>query len=324
MNYGAFLQAYALGKKVEEYGHQVFFYKKKKWNIMNSFHALHLRNPRLILFHSTLLRSFKKDWKLLKTVSSLNKNFDLVIIGSDELWNVNNYNFEHERYYIGEGINANKRITYAVSSNNCTDKEFLKQYQDIDNFKYLNDISVRDMNTYDIVQSVSNRKPVLVLDPTFLTSFNSNSNSNILIKDYILIYGYYFTEEEISKIKSYVSKNFNVKLVSVGFYHSWCDKNIACSPLEFSDYIRHAQFVITSTFHGTVLSIIMRKDFITFSRDNLKISDVLSKLSLEGRNATTNRMDRIAKTVCYDTDFNEKFSYWTKQSEDYLESYLRN
>lgn len=323
MNYGAYLQAYTLGKKVEEYGHQVSFYKKRKWNVMNSIHALHLRNPECVFFHGKLLENFKKDWRRLNIVNSVGEEFDLVIIGSDELWNVRNYNFEHERYYIGEEINAQKRITYAVSSNNCTEKEFLEQYQNIDNFKYLNDVAVRDKNTYDIVQSISNREPVLVLDPTFLISINSN-NSNSRIEEYILIYGYYFTEEEVKDIKRYVSNNFKAKLISVGFYHAWCDKNIACSPLQFIGYIKSARLVITSTFHGTALSINLRKNFITFSRDNLKILDILSRFGLESRNATTNNINEIEKTISYEKNFDERMSYWIKQSEDYLDKYLRN
>ena len=320
MNYGAYLQAFALGKKVEEYGHQVFFYQRKKWSVLDSIHALHLRNPKHVFFYNELLRNFKSNWKLLKTTNNLDESFDLAIIGSDELWNVKNYNFEHERYYIGEGISARKRITYAVSSNNCTEKEFIEQYSNVNDFEYLNAISVRDKNTQDIVQLVSNRKPVIVLDPTFLIQFNSSSNT--IIEKYILIYGYYFTDEEVIKIKKYVSKNFNAKLISVGFYHPWCDKNIACSPLEFIDYIKNAQFVITSTFHGTVLSINLRKNFITFARNNLKILDVLLKFALENRNATVNIMDSISKTVCYGKEFDNRISYWTKQSTDYLERYL--
>lgn len=320
LNYGAYLQAYALKKYLTEQGHSVEFYKKEKWSAKDSLHALHLRKPAKLPFHYKLLKSYMKDWKHFVVTKNLT-GYDAVIIGSDELWNVRNYNFSHDTYYIGIGVGAHKCLTYAVSCNNCTVDEFSKQYPEIDNFYALDGIAVRDKNTYDLVTALSTRTPKMVLDPTFLTDYEVDGR--IEKEDYILIYGYYFTEEEINSIRKYISQYSGIKTIAVGFIHNWCDKNIACGPLEFLNYVKYARCVITSTFHGTVFSIIFRKNFVTFGRNNLKISDLLRKFSLENRNATGMDVQSINPAVIYNDEFESTIHYWKSVSCQYLTDLLK-
>lgn len=320
LNYGAYLQAYALGEKLKKNGHTIVYYEQERWRIKDSFHALHLRDYKNILFHFKLLNNYKKDWKLFDKTNDLKGSYDLVVIGSDELWNVRNYNFEHSLYYIGNGVSAKKCLTYAVSCNNCTAAEFLTHYPQIDNFSCLNDISVRDKQTYNLVTTLTDRVPTVVLDPTFLIEYTVNE---ALEKgEYILVYGYYFTNEEITKIRKN-SKNYsNLKIISVGFAHEWCDKSVPGSPLEFLNYIKYAKTVITSTFHGTVFSIIFRKNFFTFGRDNLKITDVLEKFGLEDRNVTDKNTIDVSDSIIYNSEIEEKIRNWEIISNQYIDKYI--
>lgn len=69
-------------------------------------------------------------------------------------------------------------------------------------------------------------------------------------------------ENEINNIKNF-AKEHDCKIYSVGFYHEWCDKNINCDPIELLEYIKNAEYVLTDTFHGTVMSLIMNTQFVT-------------------------------------------------------------
>ena len=116
MNYGAYLQAFALGEYLKSKGHTVSYYENSRWTSRDSFHALHLRDLKHLGFNLSLLRAYKKDWMRITKTNTFD-GFDLAIIGSDELWNVRNVNFSHDRYLLGEGVDSRRTITYAVSSN---------------------------------------------------------------------------------------------------------------------------------------------------------------------------------------------------------------
>ena len=47
-----------------------------------------------------------------------------------------------------------------------------------------------------------------------------------------------------------------MKLISVDYSNSWCDKNIIdIDPFEWLGYFKNAKYVLTSTFHGTIFSL---------------------------------------------------------------------
>lgn len=319
MNYGAYLQAYALGKRLERDGHDVWYYEKSPWTVMDYVHALHLRETRNIGFNIGLLMSYMKAWKRLKRTDSPD-GFDVVVIGSDELWNVRNVNFRHEGYYIGEDIASDKCITYAVSCNTCDAKEFLRQYPELDDFSKLDDISVRDAKTYDLVRSLSNRVPVNVVDPTFLVDYDVPKPKEQ--GKYVLIYGYYFTDEEVARIREYLRRYDDVTVISAGFPHAWCDKCVPCGPFEFLGYIKYAQEVITSTFHGTVFSIIFRKNFLSFARDNAKTLDVLHKFGLDEQNVSDKGVEHMRSEVRYGQGPETRIREWTSRSLAYLDRHF--
>ena len=65
-------------------------------------------------------------------------------------------------------------------------------------------------------------------------------------------------------LKRYARKN-NLKLVSICLYQSWCDLNINCHPLEFSSYIQFSECVYTTTFHGTIFTLLNHKNCAIYS-----------------------------------------------------------
>lgn len=322
MNYGAYLQAYATYSLLSAEGHDVYMYETEKRNLPFYIHALHLRDFKNFPFNFKLLNNYMKDWREFKIVRDLNDTYDLVIIGSDELWNVDNYNFSHEGYYIGKGINSKEIITYAVSANTCTLERFSEVYGTGENIlENLDGIGVRDKNTLSIASKCSAITPIEVLDPTFLQ--NSYKESATCVDDYILIYGYYFTEEEKEKID--IIKNImKKKIVSVGFKHEWCDLNIPCSPLEFVSYVKNAAFVITSTFHGTVFSIMNNKQFATFARKNSKIHDILKKFDLETRNITCNDCNLTINNFIDYNEVNRTIDVKKNESLQFLANFIKN
>ncbi len=318
VNYGSFLQAYGLKKVLETMGHNVEFVdykaehsivKKINENQENTF----LKNiKRVINMLSPSYREYRQEQlkinksfdefisvfenKYLKELG-IDKNYnylpnvDVLIIGSDEVFNCtqpeNNIGFSKQLF--GYDNNAKKLISYAASFGYTTiDK--LKEFHIENEVGYylskFDAISVRDKNSKYIVESLTGMNCVEHIDPVLLYDFQEVDYINISIENYIVVYAYSdrLNENEISEIKKFAKKN-NKKIISLGYYQTFCDDYILAKPLEVLAYIRDADYVITDTFHGTVFSIKYQKKFGTIIRDSNrnKIEDLLSKFNLLSR-----------------------------------------
>ena len=57
-----------------------------------------------------------------------------------------------------------------------------------------------------------------------------------------------------------------------------------CGPLEFLNLIKNAKLVLSSSFHGTVFSILLNKPFFALKgKDDFRINTLLKKMDLENR-----------------------------------------
>ena len=136
-----------------------------------------------------------------------NKIFDknLYIYGSDEIWNYDNPFFQYDEYFFGSKNNKVK-IAYATSIGNLnfTLKSIPEDIKK--NIKSFSNIIVRDKNTCDFVNFITNKKPFIGCDPSLLItprllSGESSSYYNILKEDnYILVYGIFFSNKQIKEI----------------------------------------------------------------------------------------------------------------------------
>ena len=73
------------------------------------------------------------------------------------------------------------------------------------------------------MKSLINCCPKIVLDPTFLIDWNIYENISSRAKkykDYILIYAYYISDDEIKFIRQFAKKN-NLICISIGYRQKW-------------------------------------------------------------------------------------------------------
>lgn len=320
MNYGAFLQAYALGRYCESLGADVTYLRDTKEK--KCFIFMISKNIKKTIYQYKLLYSFWKTQQWFR-LSSSNRNVYMAIVGSDEIWNVSNSFFKHLSAYIGVGLSCNKIISYAASCNGVTRTQFCEVYGP-DPFRKFDAISVRDKSTQELVNSITGTKPQIVLDPTFLI----DDYSSIVIKpkyeNYILVYGYSFSTEEINEIKRFASKK-NLKLISAGAYlkGDWINIRVPASPFLFLGLIKYSDYVITSTFHGTVFSVIFNKEFITFARDNSKIKDLLAEFKIDNRNASLNKdVEKVFAEAINYSKINDLISVQKRNAKQFLRKQL--
>lgn len=319
LNYGAYLQGYGLYRVFKDMGHDVKMYTADPHDIKFYIHALHLRSPQEVLYNMGLLKSFYNSWNEMDRITNLEEEYDLAVIGSDELWNVHNVNFEHSDIYIGRGIKAKKICTYAISGNDTSAKEFADIYGK-NALQLLDRIAVRDKFTYELVNSFAKTKPIMVVDPTLLYNFELTEEK--IEEKYIVVYGYYFEEKEKQMILEYAHRQ-NIKLVSAGFVHKWCDKIFTGKPIKFLGLINKAEGVISATFHGTILSMKYNKKLAVFNHSSQKIIDALSRFSMMGCSVSDdNSIDSCFEYSSNYSTFNRKLEAAVFESKEYLNEVL--
>ena len=190
LNYGSFLQAYSLKKEFEKRGHEVYFI-----DIENGKQIVKSEVPKVNYFRKLIQgKIFKRiqnyfmskkmsrihgeDYtKYLETdkVLPLDQNFDLVIIGSDEVFNCttpSRWGFSTQLF--GKIDRANRVVTYAASCGQ-TNYEKVKELGLVDELREaMNNVysfSVRDENTREFVKNITQKESFLHLDPVFLYNY---------------------------------------------------------------------------------------------------------------------------------------------------------
>lgn len=339
INYGSFMQAYALKKIIESYGHTVEFcdfkpglprHKGEKVTPVTKLEKLNKLPSYIIspksyihkrIFNKRKLKCFHEAaWPLLSVTEKLDFEYtcDLFIVGSDEVFNyTQNHAFGYVPAFFGYGVNSKAIVTYAASAGytNIKDIEADGMTTEITHgFSNFNMLSVRDDNTYEIVKHYSSHIPTMVIDPTLLYDFSDDLGDIPDIAkqcNYLLIYAYtnrLDSEDEINSIKIY-ARSKGLKIISVGFYHEWCDYNLVLTPFELLSLFKNADSVVTDTFHGTIFSIISRKPFVSLLRyenkrgsNSNKLKFLLSQLGLETRiyNYTEDLDIQLNERIQYD------------------------
>lgn len=266
-NYGAYLQAFATMKFLTLRGHNVFFLKwrneKERKKIFFGENITVKRTLRNLVNykHNHLNYSvMTKSLSAFKCITSKEAtHMDAFIIGSDEVWNINVRSFQKGCFYGLLG-NVNRCYAYAPSAGNSTYDDFVKFPDYAAALKKIKIIGVRDENTAKLIEDIAKYKPDVVIDPTCLISLGDYGipKKRIVKEKYILIYSYFVTDKYRVWLKHYANEN-NYLLVSACMKQTWCDINICCAPLEFCGLVRDAECVFTTTFHGTIFTLLYHK-----------------------------------------------------------------
>lgn len=324
-NYGALLQANALKKVLNSMGHECTFptftrnydmtppeqIKKYRFGIGSiSFYLKYLMNNGVgnIVFNLKKAKSAKRYRDENIPLDKRYSDFlgDAAVIGSDEVFSLE---IGVNPFFYGHGIRCPKVIVYAgcFGPTQIDDINILNLRLLISSgLQGIDAIAVRDQNSKEIVETLTDKIAKLVCDPVILYGYTEEMlSAKPKIGDYIVVYAYdrnMNAPEEISAIRTFAKKQ-NCKVVSVGNYHRWCDRNEVACPIGMLTWIKNAKYVITDTFHGSVVSIICNTPMIVKLRGNSnKLQFLLSEYGLTDRIVSEfSEIDSIAQKK---VDFN--------------------
>lgn len=313
-NYGAMLQAYALQKvlsKNEE--NEVKFIDYRKSNIENSYKIFKPIRKNIPMWFKDNFNSLKyyTSKKLrynnfneflygklnlterihsIKELESLSKA-DMYITGSDQVWNTNIVRELSDIYTLNFKSNSGKKIAYAASVGDANlIVENAEEYKNkISNINY---ISVRENDAKIELEKIINKNIELVLDPTLLLSVddwnNEIKNYTNITDEYILAY-VVNPDSEYIKIVNDLSQKTGLKIIHFGLenpgYNNVFKSAYTEGPLDFINYIKNAKYVVATSFHATVFSILFKKKFfiVPHRKTGARVTNILKQLGIEGR-----------------------------------------
>jgi hypothetical protein len=216
------------------------------------------------------------------------EDVDLVVIGSDEVWNLQHPWFGGRQLFYGEGLAA-RLVSYAASFGNHNASDGLPPpWSDL--LQNFTAISVRDHNSLELVAGHYPGEPELVLDPCLQFADLIETSGADEPEPYAVVYGHGFPEWFARDIRAW-SDRHGIELLSVGYRNAWAHgQRIDAGPAEFAALIAGASAVVTNFFHGCVFSIVNRKPFVCTSsayrhnkvRDLLGLLHATERLLVEG------------------------------------------
>ncbi len=293
-NSGSYLQGKTLGMAIEKLGHSVSYYdysnkgKPKLCEIKKAFGMLlHQGFPEVFKYINSI-SSFSKLRKVLK-INNRVLDVDCFVLGSDTIWNLESNNLQRNfRFFWGEAFKNKKIITYAGSVANAREELFDNNNSRIRKvLSSWSDISVRDEYTKYILSKYTNNRIHFVCDPTLL--FSKKDYAAMLKSDLFdnFIFLYLFkdlSDKQNDDLRKFADSN-NLKIIRGvnGVNLKVADYSVENSPLVFLNHMMAAKYIVTDTFHGTIFSINLNKQFVTIDRGKNKVNEAINTFSFEDR-----------------------------------------
>jgi hypothetical protein len=318
VNYGSFLQAYALKQTISALGHTVEFVDIE--NCEHLYANLWPRQQRFVLncckaeihrilgqksiyhqmsaelkenhFYYRLYRLYPFLWKRylgLSEKSNTRLDYDALVIGSDEVFNcAQKSEWGQTMKLFGEGFSGKCLASYAASfaQTSLTDLEQLSVREQVAlNLSRFSALSVRDEHSKQLIKELIGIEPSVHLDPVFIYDYPEASVTRKQLNT-LIVYAYPNRICEpalIQEICSFAHKH-SLRIVSIGAYYNWAE-NPVLTPFEVLKAFQEAAYIVTDTFHGTVFSLKYQKQFATIIRDanSNKLSDLLMRFEASSR-----------------------------------------
>lgn len=297
-NYGNRLQIYAVQRVLEKLGHEPY--------LINNFTDPHgplygiKKIIKLIIGYKDNREEFARsrsfgrcdrkhirfapvDFGKRYYTHSLAADFDVLLCGSDQIWNP--YAPFNNADCFGNLPGARKRISYAASFGVADvpedKKEKIGQW-----LRGMDAVSVREDSGVNIVKELADMDAQVHIDPTMMLSAEEWSQIeeppvNLPESDYVFRYFLGSVTPEVSGfIDDFAKRN------GLAIYDVLPEKNhpnYCLNPANFIWLLHHSRCVMTDSFHAAVFSFLFRRNVRVFDRVDRRLDmstrlDTLLKL----------------------------------------------
>ena len=285
-NYGCILQNYALQTVLRRQGHDVktidyiyphtsFIILLLSWTKTLVYYMIGKKTRRFARFQKAdsrtpLMNDFvSKNLSLTKIVRNYSKKqfkeygFDCAVVGSDQVWRPKyNRHLKDMFLYFVKKLSI-KRIAYAASFGS-EEWEFSQKQTKICSAlaQKFDALSVREEDGVALCKKYLDIDATWVLDPTLLLEKDDYlllcSNVPKTQNKFLIVYLLDVNES----VKLFCENEAKKRGLAVRFFTAGSKATLSVP--EWLAMFRDAAYVVTDSFHGTVFSIIFKKEFRSF------------------------------------------------------------
>lgn len=342
-NYGAVLQAWALRKAVNHLPGctaEIINYVPEHYRyLISPDHRLaEMEKQKIEKFHRFLSEHCNVNSPMLRSVTG--NEYDLYIVGSDQIWNTDNREVSADYEYFFPNLDERaKRAAYSASigmDHERIDKGLFRQY--LSQFEM---ISLREESYTEFISELTGKECKATLDPTMLLSeaeYDSLIEKPDTTEEPYLLYFWYDMGD--GGLESIETVNILARKYGLAVKHTFSPEVFLINQMlakdggymfdagigEFLWYIKNARAVVTNSFHGMVLAILFRKPLYIYYPK-------MRKCRQENLVRLLHLQDRVLEGyVCpdnlnMDMDYTSVFSILEKEREksiSYLEYLVNN
>lgn len=318
VNYGGYLQAYALQTVLKQMGHKAYvvsFSQQPTWRIWISY--LKWKILRLVKNNYGVEDSFKDFFmleinkKFFRTINGIRESdFEAYVVGSDQVWRkkfIKNLPYAYLAFTKGWNV---KRIAYAPSFGiaewDYTDEETSMCRSLINSF---DSISVRETSGADLCEEYFNRTPFVALDPTLIA--DKSAYTRLLNKNIknVGTFIYYVKKNEAALDINEVLKALDCKKHKEVYLpcEGYPTDKLPTVP-EWLSYIANADLVLTDSFHACVFCMLFHKPFLVMPSGwggKSRFETLLAPLGLENHILTTLPSEKQMSVFCKNINWND-------------------
>lgn len=349
-NYGAVLQCYALQAYINSLSFNVevidYFpeYFKAQDKIL-PFAKMKGKNFKgkvfeMYSFFATLFPVITKRRAFNKFLLSLplsvsqydetgfsSEGYDVIIVGSDQVWNTD---ITHgiDQYFAGLFPHkGTKLVSYAASTMHAKE-DGTKQYYYEQIISHFDRLSVRETRLNDYLNSLKPHVSVCVADPVLLLSKEQWKEMSIMPKEkgYLLVYTVP-EDPRVMLLAGKIAKRRGLKIVQLVAKIAPRRKGLCrqcVSPQQFVGYFQNADYVVTTSFHGTAFSILFQRQFCTLmlgSPVDERARGLLQKVGLASQAVEANILRVPTDDINY-SKVEESLNKYLQVSKSYLDEIL--
>lgn len=220
----------------------------------------------------------------------LKNQFDYFVTGSDQVWHSWGDNKKELEFFFLMFAKPEQRITMAPSFGfNTFPSKYIQIYKKgLEGFKYL---SCRENEGKTLIDKMTGKEATVLLDPTMLIETELWLNMlrkpcDFLSDDYIFIYALGGLQGHLKENVYRLAEKKHWAVINI--YDENSKYYTTTRPDEFLHWIHQAKLIVTDSFHAAVFSILFKKPFLVFLREDEKgmedrLKTLLKKFSLNSR-----------------------------------------
>ena len=347
-NCGSLLQAYALKRIIQERynlqteiinfesekSKQVYemfprgFWKRPKRTIFMIRNYYKIKNQKIDyeLFRKDYLNLFGTKFATWDEISKEIYQYDFLIAGSDQVWNINMSDYD-DAFMLPGASNA-KKIAYAPSLGATMSLSGEKEDKIKEWLLDFDCLSVREETGKKTLDDFLNEDVQVVADPTLLLDgevWDYVAGDRFVEGDYIFFYSWSYPDETMNRLVGRFSeeKDMPVYVINPSKWYKHRPEDYGfqlyknSGPIAFLNLMKYAKYVFVQSFHGLVFANVFKKRFAFLCEGenvDFRINNLISYL-----NENTQIVRKYGEL---DRAFNSELAYTSKEFEAFKEKSL--